>query len=94
VLDTGHAHAAVEALVDAVARLRAITGRVDLVHANNSRDAFGSGADRHATFDAGTFDPELIAAVVLEAGCDAVVETPAEGQAADLAFLRKALVDR
>jgi len=89
VLDTCHAHAAGEDLVDAVARVRAITGRVDLVHANNSRDAFGSGADRHANFDTGTFDPELIAAVVREAGCDVIVETPVEGQATDLEFLRK-----
>jgi deoxyribonuclease-4 len=91
VLDTCHAHAAGEDLVDIVARVKAITGRIDLVHANNSRDPFASGADRHANFDSGTFDSELIAAVIREAGCDAVVETPAEGQAADLEFLRKAL---
>ncbi|HEY6793927.1 MAG TPA: deoxyribonuclease IV [Kineosporiaceae bacterium] len=91
VLDTCHAHAAGEELLDVVARVRAITGRIDLVHANNSRDAFGSGADRHANFDAGTFDSELIAAVARDAGCDVLVETPAEGQPADLAFLRKHL---
>jgi len=91
VLDTCHAHAAGEELLDVVARVKAITGRVDLVHANNSRDAFGSGADRHANFDSGTFDSELIAAVARDAGCDVIVETPAEGQAADIAFLRKHL---
>jgi deoxyribonuclease-4 len=88
VLDTCHAHAAGEALLDIVERVRAITGRIDLVHANNSRDEFGSGADRHANFDAGTFDSELIAAACHQAGCDVVVETPVEGQAADLEFLR------
>jgi len=91
VLDTCHAHAAGEELLDVVARVLAITGRIDLVHANNSRDPFGSGADRHANFDAGTFDSELIAAVARDAGCDVIVETPAEGQAEDLAFLRKHL---
>lgn len=92
VLDTCHAHSAGEDLADAVARVKAITGRIDLVHANNSRDAFDSGADRHANFDAGTIDADLIADVCREARCDAViVETPAEGQAADLSFLRKHL---
>jgi deoxyribonuclease-4 len=91
VLDTCHAHCAGEDLVGVVERVRAITGRIDLVHANGSRDGFGSGADRHANFDDGTFDAELIAAVCREAGCDVVVETPADGQAQDLAFLRKHL---
>lgn len=89
VLDTCHAYSAGEELEGVVQRVKAITGRLDLVHANSSRDAFASGADRHANFDSGTIDPELIAAVVRDAGCDAVVETPAEGQADDLAFLRK-----
>jgi deoxyribonuclease-4 len=91
VLDTCHAYSAGEELIHVVERVRAITGRIDLVHANGSRDGFGTGADRHANFDAGTFDAELIAAVCRDAGCDVVVETPAEGQAADLAFLRKHL---
>jgi deoxyribonuclease-4 len=41
-LDTCHAHAGGEALVDVVERVLAITGRIDLVHCNDSRDAFGS----------------------------------------------------
>ena len=36
-----------------VERVLAITGRIDLVHANDSRDAFDSGADRHANFGDG-----------------------------------------
>jgi deoxyribonuclease-4 len=91
VLDTCHAYSAGEDLVDIVARVKAITGRVDLVHANSSRDTFGSGADRHANFDAGTIDAEQIAAACREAGCDVIVETPVEGQAADLAYLAKQL---
>ncbi len=91
VLDTCHAWAGGEELADIADRVKAITGRIDLVHANNSRDAFGSGADRHANFDAGTFDSELIASVCRDAGCDVVIETPSDGHAADLEFLRKSL---
>jgi len=91
VLDTCHAWAGGEELVDLVDRVRGITGRVDLVHANNSRDGFDSGADRHANFESGTIDPELIATICRDAGCDVVVETPAEGQRDDLDFLRKRL---
>ena len=89
-LDTCHAHAGGEDLTDVVDRVKAITGRIDLVHANDSRDAFGSGADRHANFGAGQIDGEAIVAVVRAAGAPVVVETPgeAEGQAADIAFLR------
>ena len=49
-LDTCHAHAGGEELAGVVDRVKAITGRIDLVHANDSRDAFDSGADRHANF--------------------------------------------
>jgi len=90
-LDTCHAHAGGEDLAGIVERVRAITGRIDLVHANDSRDAFDSGADRHATFGAGQIDPQAIAAIVRDAGCDVIVETPAEGQAADIAYLREQL---
>jgi deoxyribonuclease-4 len=93
VLDTCHAWAGGEELADIAERVRGITGRIDLVHANNSRDAFDSGADRHANFDSGTFDSELIAAVCRNAGTDVIVETPGgpEGQGADLEYLRKHL---
>jgi deoxyribonuclease IV len=90
-LDTCHAHAAGEDLVDAVDRIRAITGRIDLVHCNDSRDAFDSGADRHANLGDGQIDPELILAVVRSAGAPVLVETPSAGQAADIAWLRENL---
>jgi deoxyribonuclease-4 len=91
VLDTCHAHAAGEELDGIVERVRAITGRVDLVHANNSRDAFDSGADRHANLAGGQIDPEVIAAIARAASSDVIVETPREGQADDIEFLRKAI---
>jgi len=93
-LDTCHAHAAGEDLVGVVARVKAITGRIDLVHANGSRDPFGSGADRHANFEDGDIDPALIVEVVRQAaGVPVVCETPngAAGQGADIAYLRKHL---
>ena len=86
-LDTCHAHAGGEDLSDIVERVLKITGRIDLIHANDSRDAFDSGADRHATFGTGQIDPGVIADVCRAAGCDVVVETPAEGQAADIDYL-------
>jgi deoxyribonuclease-4 len=91
VLDTCHAWAAGEDLTDVVDRAKAITGRVDLVHLNNSRDEFDSGADRHANIASGTIDPELLVAVCQAAGVPVIVETPAAGQAEDIAFLRSRL---
>lgn len=90
-LDTCHAHAGGEDLLGIVDRVKAITGRIDLVHANDSRDAFDSGADRHENIGRGQIDPDLIIAVIRAAGAPAVVETPAEGHAADIALLRSAL---
>jgi deoxyribonuclease-4 len=93
-LDTCHAHAGGEELVGVVDRVKALTGRIDLVHCNDSRDAFGSGADRHANLGAGQIDPEVLVAVVAAAGAPVVVETPGgvDGQSADIAYLRDHLL--
>ncbi|WP_375430852.1 deoxyribonuclease IV [uncultured Friedmanniella sp.] len=90
-LDTCHAHAGGEPLDGLVDRVRAITGRIDLVHANDSRDAFDSGADRHANLGDGQVPAEALVEVVRAAGAPVVVETPGgrEGQAADIAWLRE-----
>jgi deoxyribonuclease-4 len=87
-LDTCHAWAAGEALIDAVDRIKTITGRIDLVHCNDSKDAAGSGADRHANIGTGTIDPELLVAIVSAAGAPVVCETAPEGRKDDVAFLR------
>jgi deoxyribonuclease IV len=87
-LDTCHAWAAGEALIDAVDRIKAITGRIDLVHCNDSKDAAGSGADRHANIGTGTIDPELLVAIVAAADAPVVCETAPEGRKDDVAFLR------
>jgi deoxyribonuclease-4 len=91
-LDTCHAFAAGEDLADAADRAKAITGRIDLVHLNSSRDEFGSSRDRHANIADGTIPGEALVGVLAAAGAPAaVVETPAEGQAEDIAYLRAAL---
>ena len=92
-LDTCHAHAGGEELVGLVERVLGITGRIDLIHANDSRDAFDSGADRHANFGQGQADPEGIVEVVRLSKAPVVVETPGgvAGQMADLDWLRERL---
>ena len=87
-LDTCHANSAGIDLADAVDRVKAVTGRIDLVHCNNSRDEFGSGADRHANFESGTIDAQALLDVVRAAGASVVCETPETGLAADIAWLR------
>jgi len=89
-LDTCHANSAGIDLADAVDRIKAITGRIDLVHCNNSRDEFGSGRDRHANIAAGTIDPALLLGVVRGAGAPVICETPDEdgGLAADVSWLK------
>ncbi|MFL6023843.1 MAG: deoxyribonuclease IV [Marmoricola sp.] len=92
-LDTCHAWAGGIALSEAVEKLHAITGRIDLVHANDSRDTFDSGADRHANFGQGQLDPDEFASVVRDAGAPVICETP--GGAAehkdDIAWMRARL---
>jgi deoxyribonuclease-4 len=85
-LDTCHAYASGEDLATVVDRVKAITGRIDLVHCNNSRDEFGSGRDRHAPLESGTIDPELLLDVVRAAAAPVVCETPDPG--ADITWLR------
>jgi deoxyribonuclease-4 len=89
-LDTCHAHAGGNDLGTVVDDVRAITGRIDLVHANDSRDAFDSGADRHTNFGSGHVDAAALADVVRAAGAPVVCETPGglEGQRADIEWLR------
>ncbi|HZR53059.1 MAG TPA: deoxyribonuclease IV [Streptosporangiaceae bacterium] len=85
-LDTCHANSAGIELADAVEKIMAITGRIDLVHCNNSRDEFDSGQDRHADLAKGTIDPALLFGVVRTANAPAICETP--GASSDVRFLR------
>ena len=94
--DTCHAHAAGEELGDAVERVRSIVGRIDLLHANDSRDQPGTGADRHANLGRGTIGVEVLRQMIKAANAPVVCETPgtADDMRADLTFVRQALTDR
>lgn len=87
-LDTCHAWAAGEDLATLVDRVVAATGGIALVHGNDSRDPHGSNRDRHANLGEGEIPPEVLAAIFRTAGAPVVVETPAEGQAADIAWVK------
>jgi len=91
--DTCHAHAAGEDLADAVERAIAITGGIDLMHVNDSRDPAGTGADRHANIGSGTVDLDALRHMIRAADAPSVVETPREPDAlrADVEFVRAAL---
>ncbi len=89
-LDTCHAHAGGIELGTVVERVVAITGGIDLLHCNDSRDGFDSGADRHANLGQGHIAPDELVDVVRAAGAPVVCETPggAAGQGADIDWLR------
>lgn len=95
-LDTCHAFSAGIDLADVVEQVRAITGRVDLVHANDSRDPFASGADRHADLGEGSIGLEAIGGVVAAAGVTTILETPGAkaGSGDEVARLRAFLATR
>jgi len=93
VLDTCHAWAAGWDLATVVDDVRARTGRIDLVHLNNSRDPHGSSRDRHAPLADGEIPMELLVDVVRAADCPVVLETPgdAAAHAEEIQELRQAL---
>jgi deoxyribonuclease-4 len=90
VLDTCHAWAGGEPMDALVERTLAVTGRIDLVQLNDSRDAFDSRRDRHTNVGKGEIPLEEMEAVVQGVECPIIVETPggATDQAADIAWAR------
>lgn len=90
VLDTCHAWAGGEPLDELVERVRDATGRIDLVHANDSKDPFDSRRDRHQNLGAGEIPKEDLARVIVAADAPVVVETPGgvDEQAADIDWVR------
>jgi deoxyribonuclease-4 len=93
VLDTCHAWAAGWDLATAADDVRARTGRLDLVHLNNSRDPAGSSRDRHASLAGGEIPLELLLEVVRAARCPVVLETPGDpaSHAEEIELVRAAL---
>jgi len=90
-LDTCHAHAAGEELISAAERILAITGRIDLVHCNDSKDGHGSGRDRHEHLGQGSCDPQALVETVKVAGAPVICETGEDGRKDDIAWLRDQL---
>ncbi len=92
-LDTCHAHAAGIDLPGLTERVRAITGRIGLVHVNDSRDRAGSGADRHANLGKGTIDPLHLLEVCVTAEAPLLIETHGSeaDEAADITWLAERL---
>jgi len=91
-LDTCHAWAGGMPLPEAAEITKAITGRIDLVHANDSLGGFDSGRDRHANFGEGTCNlADLLATIVLAEAPAVVCETPDAGVADDIDLIRKAM---
>ena len=77
-----------------VDRVKAITGRIDLVHCNNSRDEFGSGRDRHAGLESGQIDPALLVDVVRSAGARRDLRDARRGSGRSLAARQAELAGR
>lgn len=90
-LDTCHAHAGGIEQANLAETILKITGRIDLMHCNNSRDAFDSGADRHANLNTGTMDIAQIINNLKVAKAPIVLETPYDDIETDLKILRDAL---
>ena len=90
-LDTCHAHAGGIEQADLAETILKTTGRIDLVHCNNSRDAFDSGADRHANLNSGTMDIDVIINNLKKAKAPVILETPFDDIETDLKILRDAL---
>lgn len=90
VLDTCHAWAGGEPFDGLVERVLDATGRIDLLHANDSKDPFDSRRDRHQNLGHGEIPEEELATVIRDADAPVVVETPggSQDQAADIEWVR------
>lgn len=90
VLDTCHAWAGGEPFDGLVERVLDATGRIDLLHANDSKDPFDSRRDRHQNLGHGEIPEEYLAKVIRDADAPVVVETPggSEDQAADVEWVK------
>lgn len=91
--DTCHAHAAGEELGDVIERLVAEVGAIDLIHANDSKDPFGSRRDRHERLGEGMIGPDVLADLLRAGAAPVICETPgdADDHATDVAWARAAL---
>ena len=94
--DTCHAHAAGEEFITAVERVIAITGKIDLMHCNDSKDGAGTGATATSAWARGEIDPDALRGMIraaANAGASVIVETPRDpdGLKADLEYVRQSI---
>ena len=92
-LDTCHAWAAGQPFDELAERALSATGRIDLIHCNDSKDPFDSRRDRHENLGSGMIPEDQLISLISAANAPVVVETPgdAAAQAADIAWLRERL---
>ena len=93
VLDTCHSWAGGEPFDELVERTLRATGRIDLIHCNDSRDEFDSRRDRHANLGHGEIPPESLTGVLRAVDAPIVIETPGGKQEhlKDLQWVREAI---
>lgn len=94
VLDTCHSWAGGEPFDGLIERMTEATGRIDLIHCNDSRDPFDSRRDRHANLGDGKIPGEELAAALRVTDAPIVIETPGalDEHRADLEWIRSALI--
>lgn len=92
-LDTCHVWAGGEPMEGVVERVLEATGRIDLVHLNDSRDPFDSRRDRHANLGQGYIPGDRLIEVVEKANAPVIIETPGgvHEHCIDLDWIRKRL---
>ena len=90
-LDTCHAWAGGIDLPTGVELFRAITGRIDLVHANDSAGEFDSGRDRHRNLGEGTIGLDRVLESCAAAKSAVICETASPGIIDDIAVIREFL---
>lgn len=92
VLDTCHSWAGGEPFDELVERVINATGKIDLVHANDSKDPFDSRRDRHQNLGKGNIPSVDLARAIVVADAPVVVETPGApaDQADDIVWVRSA----
>ncbi len=90
-LDTCHAWAGGWEMQSLVKDVLAITKRLDLVHANGSKDKPDSGRDRHDNFESSFLPKELVLKTVKDSGANTVCETNLDFVDKDIEYLRSSL---